>query len=217
MKLIVGLGNPGLKYEKTRHNMGFMAIDKFFKQYSQGEASWKNSSKFKSEIVNIEWQKKSNKVKREKWRAEDNIEKILLVRPQTYMNNSGLAVRLITDFYKIKPDDIWILHDDIDLPSGSLKIRLGGASAGHKGVESIIASLGTDKFWRFRMGVGHPVNKSKVKSQKRRIGNVDVYVLAGFETGEMGKGRELIKRTKKAIEEALEKGLQSAMNRFNSK
>jgi len=220
MKLIVGLGNPGEKYEKTRHNMGFMAIDKFFKHFSQGEASWNNSSKFKSEIAEIEWQKKGKKKesgKKQKWNPEDSIEKVLLVRPQTYMNNSGLAVKLIANFYKIKPEDVWVIHDDIDLPFGALKIRFGGASAGHKGVESIIELLGTDKFWRFKMGVGHPINKSKVKSQKSKVENVDVYVLAGLETGEMGKGREVIKRTMKATEEALENGLQRAMNRFNSK
>jgi PTH1 family peptidyl-tRNA hydrolase len=213
MKLIVGLGNPGEKYEKTRHNMGFLAIDKFFKQFSQSEVNWENNSKFKSEIVHLEWQKQHQKSK-EKWTPEDNLEKIILVRPQTYMNNSGLSVKLVSDFYKIKGEDIWILQDDIDLPTGTLKIRFGGASAGHRGIDSIISSLGTDKFWRFRMGVGHPMRKELSIGKVR---NVENYVLEGFDRGEMGKARELVKRTTKAIEEALEKGLQSAMNRFNSK
>jgi PTH1 family peptidyl-tRNA hydrolase len=222
MKLIIGLGNPGEKYEKTRHNMGFMAIDKFFKQFSKGEAVWDNNTKFKSEIAQIEWQKQLNHKQKtlnenKKGMVGKNLEKAILVRPQTFMNNSGLATKLISSFYKIKPEDIWIIHDDIDLPTGALKIRFGGASAGHRGIGSIIASLGTDKFFRFRMGVGHPINRLKTGKQKTKIGNVDTYVLAGFDKGEMGKERELIKRTMKALEEALENGLQSAMNRFNSK
>lgn len=208
MKLIVGLGNPGFKYEKTRHNIGFMAVDKFFKQYSKGQADWKNNSKFKSEIAEIEWQRQDY--------PGNGLEKVLLVRPLTYMNNSGLAVSLISNFYKISPENIWVIHDDIDLLIGALKIRFGGASAGHKGIESIIKFLGTDRFWRFRMGVGHPL-KLKEKNRKLKFRKVDEFVLAGFERGEMGKSRELVKRTMKAIEEALERGLQSAMNRFNSK
>jgi peptidyl-tRNA hydrolase, PTH1 family len=209
MKLIVGLGNPGEKYDKTRHNVGFMALDKFFKEYSSAKDDWKNSVKFKSLFAEIEWQKqsKSGSLK------GSHLEKVLLVKPQTYMNNSGLSVKLVSAFYKIKPEDIWIVHDEIDLPIGSLKIRLGGASAGHRGVESIISALATDKFWRFRMGVGHPIRKEL--GANRRVKKVDEYVLTGFETGEIGKARELVKRVMKAIEEGLEKDLPSAMNRYN--
>lgn len=220
MKLIVGLGNPGLKYEKTRHNMGFMAIDKFFKRFMEGEVDWKDDPKFKGEMAQIEWQRQSSKkleVRSKKWSSEDNLEKVILLRPKTYMNNSGLSVKLVADYYKIKPEEIWVLHDDIDLPSGTLKIRFGGASAGHRGIESIIDVLKTDKFWRFRLGVGHPLRKAAGEKNARFGRNVDAYVLKGFESGEMGKARELIKRAEKAIETALESGLESAMNRFNSK
>jgi len=219
MKLIVGLGNPGIKYEKTRHNLGFIAIDKFFKTFTKGETDWKDNAKLKAEMAEIEWQRQKSKVLKndQKWTPEDNLEKVLLIRPQTYMNNSGLSIKLVADYYKIKPEDVWVLHDDIDLTSGALKIRFGGASAGHRGVESIIEALKTDKFWRFRLGVGHPLRKEIGGKDARFDRNVDTYVLKGFESGEMGKARELIKRAEKAIETALEDGLESAMNRFNSK
>ena len=138
-------------------------------------------------------------------------------KPQTYMNNSGLAVRLITDFYKLKPEDIWIIHDDIDLPLGSVKIRFGGASAGHHGVGSIIESLATDKFWRFRLGIGPEKGKLKIETGSLRVKNAEDFVLSGFTGSEKGKVKHLIKRGVNAIETGLEDGLDIAMNRFNTK
>src|ERR1700687_5552098 len=124
MKLIVGLGNPGDKYEKTRHNLGFSVLDKFVKDYhSVSKTVWEENKKFKSEIIKIEWQPKKEKLQEE-----------LLAKPTTYMNDSGLAVKLISAFYKISPSDIFIIHDEIDLPLGNMKIRFGGGTAGHKGV-----------------------------------------------------------------------------------
>jgi len=202
MKLIVGLGNPGEKYEKTRHNLGFMIVDHFLKDFEPvKDTSWENSTKFKSDIAQIDWQPKHGKM-----------EKVILAQPKTFMNNSGLAVKIIADFYKIVPDHIWIINDDIDLPLGSMKIRFGGASAGHRGVESIIEQLGTDKFWRFRMGVGEKreLNDSRVKS-------VDDFVLGTFSGAEKGKLKDLIKRGARAIEMSLEENLEAAMNRFNTK
>jgi PTH1 family peptidyl-tRNA hydrolase len=203
MKLIVGLGNPDLKHEKTRHNLGFMIVDAFLKDFSTSTQNlWKEEKKFKSELAEITWQPKKGKA-----------EKILLAKPLTYMNGSGLAVSSIAKFYKIDPDDIWIVHDEVDLPLGGMKIRFGGASAGHKGVESIIELLGTDKFWRFRIGIG--VQHEKVQTKKVKA--IDNYVLGEFSEGEKGKAREIIKKAKKAIEDSLEEGLEKAMNRFNTK
>jgi peptidyl-tRNA hydrolase, PTH1 family len=202
MKLIVGLGNPGEKYEKNRHNLGFMTVEHFLKDFSlEKSTSWENSLKFKSDIAQIEWQPKHG-----------DLEKVILVKPKTYMNNSGLAIKLLTSFYKIEPADIWIIHDEIDLPLGNLKIRFGGSAAGHHGVESIIEHLGTDKFWRFRLGVGErkELNDSRIK-------NVDDFVLGDFSGAERGKLKDLIKRGVKAIETSLEDSLESAMNRFNTK
>lgn len=210
MKLIVGLGNPGEKYEKTRHNLGFMVLEHFLKDFEPiQKTQWEDSAKFKSDIVQIEFKPKAG-----------SFEKVILAKLKTYMNNSGMAVQLISVFYKIQPSDIWIIHDDFDLPLGSMKIRFGGASAGHHGVESIISVLKTDKFWRFRLGTGE--QKSKIKDQrskiaKRKIRNADDFVQSGFGKGESGKVRELIKRGVKAISTALEKDLNSAMNQYNTK
>lgn len=202
MKLIIGLGNPGEKYEKTRHNLGFMVVEKFLKDFeSVKNTSWENSTKFKSDIAQIEWQPKHG-----------ILEKVILVKPKTYMNNSGLAVKIISDFYRISPDHIWIMHDDIDLPLGTMKIRFGGASAGHHGVESVIEHLGTDKFWRFRLGVGE-----KRELNDSRMKNVDDFVLGTFTGQEKGRLKDVIKRGVNAIETSLEDGMESAMNRFNTK
>ncbi|MDO8621090.1 MAG: aminoacyl-tRNA hydrolase [Candidatus Levybacteria bacterium] len=205
MKLIVGLGNPGEKYEKTRHNLGFMVIEKFLKDFEPVRKTvWENQNKFKSDIVQLEWQ-----------RTHGGLEKVILAKPKTYMNNSGMAVRLISDFFKISCSDIWIVNDDIDLPLGAMKIRFGGASAGHHGVDSVMSSLGTDKFWRFRMGTGIKNQKLNIKNQKLK--NVEDFVLRMFSGSEKGKVKEMIKRGAKAIEMALEEGIEASQNRFNTK
>src|SRR3990167_6765145 len=135
MKLIVGLGNPGAKYEKTRHNLGFMVMEGFLKAFTPvNKTVWDNKDKFKSEIAEIEWNSRKKKT----------LEKVILAKPKTYMNNSGMAVSLLARFYKVAPEDIWIIHDEIDLPLGMMKIRFGGSGAGHRGIESIISALGSD-------------------------------------------------------------------------
>jgi PTH1 family peptidyl-tRNA hydrolase len=202
MKLIVGLGNPGDKHAKTRHNLGFMIVDALLKAYPMVNIDFRQEKKFQSEIAEINWQPKKGKV-----------EKVILAKPLTYMNGSGSAVSLIAKFYKILPEDVWIIHDEIDLPLGGMKIRFGGASAGHKGVESIIEHLGTDRFWRFRVGIG----AQREKVHDRKIKAIDNYVLGEFSEGERGKAREIIKKSVKAAEDALEEGLEKAMNRFNTK
>ena len=140
MKLIVGLGNPGEKYESTRHNLGFMVLDHFLKEITPSKVTWSKDEKLKSEIYLFDYKPKEGKE-----------EKLILVRPQTHMNNSGMAISLVSKYYKVSPIDIWIVHDELDLPLGSLKIRFGGATAGHHGLDSVLLALGTDKFWRFRV------------------------------------------------------------------
>lgn len=199
MKLLVGLGNPGDKYQNTRHNMGFLAVEQFLKDFQAAKNTvWTNEEKFKSDIAEFEWQKKNGES-----------EKILLAKPKTYMNDSGLAVKLLTDFYKISPEDVWILHDEVDFPEGTLRIRFGGASAGHRGVMSIIDNLGTDQFWRFRLGIGRPNEVAHT--------GVSRYVLDDFTHADHGKVRELLKHTVAAIEMGLEEGLERAMNKYNTK
>lgn len=206
MKIIVGLGNPGPKYEKTRHNLGFMVVEDFLKAYSPvSQTTWDNKEKLKSLIAEIDWNSQKKK----------SLEKIILVKPKTYMNNSGMAVSLLSKFYKVKPMDIWIVHDEVDLPIGAMKIRLGGSGAGHHGIESIIEALATDKFWRFRMGIGE--TRSHGKLGNTNLGSTTEFVLKNFSGQDKSKLKHLLKRGVKALETALEKDLESAMNQFNTK
>src|ERR1700722_15635063 len=195
MKLIVGLGNPGEKYENTRHNLGFSVIDHLLKELGTSKVEWEHSSKLKSDIAPFTIHE----------------EKILLAKPQTYMNNSGLAVQLLANFYKIEPQDVWVVYDELDLPLGAIKIRFGGAAAGHHGVESIMESIGTDQFWRFRLGIGESHDKTHAIS-KQIVHDAKDYVLDQFHSNEAGKAREMIKRGTDAIKTAVEKGMETAMN-----
>lgn len=213
MKLVVGLGNPGEKYENTRHNLGFMALDRFLKNYTSVEnTTWSDEKKLKADIALVDWQPKAGQM-----------ERVILAKPKTFMNNSGMAVKLIADYYKVDSENIWVAYDDLDLPTGSIKIRFGGAAAGHHGVESIMAALNSDKFWRFRMGIGlphgHKVDGDGVEhvQSRRAVGNVEDYVLGTFGTKDRNKIREVIKACSNAFEVALEKDMTSAMNRFNTK
>ncbi len=213
MKLLIGLGNPGEKYEKTRHNLGFMVVEKFLKDYASVEDTlWTDEKKLKSDIALLDWQPKEGKS-----------ERIILAKPKTFMNNSGMAVRLIADFYKIQPEDIWVAYDDLDLPVGSMKIRLGGAAGGHHGVESILAHLPSDKFWRFRFGIGLPnghkqdSDGKELMQSRRAVGDVEDYVLGTFGVKDRNKIRELIKNGSEALQVALDRGVESAQNRFNTR
>lgn len=208
MKLIVGLGNPGEKYEKTRHNLGFMTLEKFLKDYEDVKnTTWNENKKFKSDIAEFTWQSK----------ATGKETKLILAKPKTYMNNSGMAVSLLASYYHIKPENIWVICDDIDLQVGFLRIRFGGGTAGHRGTESILEALGTDKFWRFRMGIGRPGHMKDGEFFTKDRKDIDDYVLGTFSGQEWGKIRELIERTTNAIEAALEEDLETAMNKFNTK
>jgi PTH1 family peptidyl-tRNA hydrolase len=196
MKLIVGLGNPGEKYERTRHNLGFVVLDGLLQELEPVEkTNWKKDKKFNSQLamVNLPAGKAGSQ--------------LLLTKPQTMMNGSGQAVQKIARFYRIKPEDIWIVHDDVDILLGRIKIRQGGAAAGHHGVESVIEHLGTDDFVRFRLGIG--------KAGRGAEGNVEAYVLREFDINEVGEVKLTIKKAVEAIQTALEKGLEKAMNRFN--
>ncbi|HET9946936.1 MAG TPA: aminoacyl-tRNA hydrolase [Patescibacteria group bacterium] len=200
MKLLLGLGNPGEKYQKTRHNIGFMAVDEFLKaSQSVKDTVWTDSKKFKSDIAELVWQPKNGIA-----------EKLLLVKPKTYMNNSGMAARLIADFYHIQEEDIWVMYDDADLQLGKLRIRKGGGSAGHRGIESLLEVFPKGDFWRFRMGIGRPEELANVKG-------IDTFVLGEFTRQEHAKIRELLPHSVKAMEMALDEGLDAAMNKYNSK
>jgi PTH1 family peptidyl-tRNA hydrolase len=201
MKLLVGLGNPGPQYEKTRHNLGFMILEQFLKDFEPlKDTVWNNSRKFKSDIVEMEWQPRKG-----------DLEKVILLKPKTFMNNSGMAVKLVADYYKISPEDIWVIHDDVDLKLGMLRIRNGGGSGGHRGIESVLQVLPQGNFWRVRSGIGRP------QQETADAKGIDDYVLGKFNHEEHGKIRELIHLASKALQMGLENGLPAAMNKYNTK
>lgn len=196
MKLIVGLGNPGKEYENTRHNIGFMVVDKLAKELSTGTVTWEDNKKFAVLICKIG--------------------DVLLVKPQTYMNASGEAVVKLVQFYKLEPSDVWVIHDDIDLPLGKIRLREQGAAAGHNGMESILKSLETDAIVRFRLGIGRgKEDKHKHTDQQLRHRSVISFVLSRFTQGEAGDLRKLVKHGTEAVRVALFEGIDKAMNRFN--
>lgn len=157
--LFVGLGNPGTQYKNNRHNVGFMIIDALAEV---GASSSSSSSSFK---------KAASLAETASFSAENK--KIILVKPLTYMNLSGRAVRFLLDFYKIKSDDVFVFHDDIDLEFGRIKIKKGGGNGGHNGLRNIDEQIGCE-YWRIRVGIGRPQRKSEVTS----------YVLHDFEEDE---------------------------------
>ena len=184
MKIIVGLGNPGEKYEGTRHNIGFATLDHLLKKYEPVEKSvWEDNKKTKSQIKKL----------------TIGTFPILLAKPQTFMNNSGMALSLLTQYFKIKPEEVIIIHDDLDLPLGKIQIRFGGGSAGHNGIESVIEALGTDKFTRIRMGIGHPRGKNPI-DEVRSHDSVSNYVVSHFSEGEHKDVRTMIKHVQKNLE-----------------
>lgn len=136
MKLIAGLGNPGTKYDRTKHNTGFMTLDYYLKE--------KNLTLDKDKFAG-HWTK-------QKMNGKD----VILLEPQTYMNDSGRSVAQVANFFKIEPADIMIIHDDMDMPIGKIRIKNSGKSGGHNGIKSIIRDLGTDKFNRLKIGIRHP-------------------------------------------------------------
>ena len=191
MILIVGLGNPVEKYQNTRHNLGFMVVDELArKMLPLTKTKWQENKKFNSQFIIFNSQ-------------------FILIKPQTMMNASGFAVAKIAAFYHIEPAEIWVIHDDVDLPLGKIKIRLGGGSGGHRGIDSIIEQLGTDKFVRFRLGIGE-ANRGKDRLLEK-------YVLKSFTTNEISKVKQTIKKATAAIKLALDEDLEKAMNRFNFK
>lgn len=192
MKLIIGLGNPGEKYSKTRHNLGFEVLEEFRKKNNLSE--WESEAKFKSEIIKIE-------------------NDLILARPQTFVNNSGLAAQAITNFYKITPNDVVIVQDDLDLPLGQIKAKIGGSGNGHHGLESIIDKLGTDQFIRVRLGIGN--EKSHSGEHQRISFAAERFVLDQFLLKEKSEVKQMIKQAIKALEVIFDKGIEAAQSQFH--
>ena len=143
IKLIGGLGNPGREYEATRHNAGFWWLDEFARAH---QISFKSENKFHALAA----------------RSVQHGHELHLLKPQTFMNVSGRSVGALVQFYKIEPAQILVVHDELDLPPGSAKLKLGGGHGGHNGLKDIIAHLGSRDFWRLRVGIGHPGDRAEV-------------------------------------------------------
>ncbi len=193
MKLIVGLGNPGRGYANNRHNIGFMCLKHFARRHR------------------IRFDKKQGKARTGSGEVAGS--KVVVARPQTYMNLSGQAVGRLVRKFNISLDDLLVIHDDLDLPLGKIRIRRGGGSAGHKGVESIITELGSQDLLRLRVGIGRPI----ITTGSTEISEADIitYVLSDFTPDEKRTITRVIPRVSEAILCLLTEGLTAAMNRYN--
>jgi PTH1 family peptidyl-tRNA hydrolase len=194
MKIIVGLGNPDKKYQNTRHNVGFMTLDKLLenrqiKSADELEIIFKLNKKFEAKIADF--------------RREG--ERIILVKPQTFMNTSGKAVNKIVQFYKAKNQDIWVITDDLDLPCGTIRVRLTGSSGGHKGLKSIIKSLGTQDFARIRLGIAEPQTQPSTAEKSDNIIDAESFVLSEFNK----KEKALIEKSINIATEVIVEGIKN--------
>lgn len=185
MKIIVGLGNPGAEYAQTRHNIGFMVVDGLAKEL--GVSLDKNQHKAKVGQGHV------------------GREKVILVKPQTYMNLSGQAVVALMNWYKLAPEDLLVISDDMDLPTGYLRIRKNGSAGGQNGLKNIIELLGTQEFSRMRVGIGRPEH-----------GSVD-HVLGKITTAEAEQMAPALTTAIEAVKVWVLEGTAVAMNRFNTK
>ena len=184
MKLVVGLGNPGGEYRNTRHNVGFIFLDSYL------EKKHLELSKKKFNGLYIDY-------------TSDKGEKVIFLEPQTYMNLSGDSVIDFMRYFKISGEDVLVIHDDLDLEVSKIKIRSKGGSAGHNGIKSIIANLGTDVFPRVKIGVGAPK------------GNLVSHVLGKFDNEEVEILKETIKASSEATSIIIKSDIKSAMNKLN--
>ena len=188
MILVVGLGNPGEKYSQTRHNVGFMVVDNFLKKKTAlQDSNWELNKKFNC------------------WLAKVG-EETVLAKPMSFMNASGEVVKKLLDFFKISSFGLYVIHDELDLPLGKIKISWGHGAAGHKGVQSIIEKVGGNNFARIRVGIG----------SDKRVSNSEKYVLSAFEENEIGKLNRVIKKASEALEIALEEGIEKAASLYNA-
>lgn len=183
--LIVGLGNPGDKYEKTRHNMGFFVVDELARRHNLSFGRTERRARVADGII-----------------AD---RRVLLAKPQTYMNASGEAVRSLVDFYRIDTDRIMVICDDLDIPLGTLRLRKGGGHGGQNGVRSIIQHLNTQDFQRARLGIGRPPGRMDPAA----------YVLKPFAGDDAILAAQVVDRAADAVETWLRDGIELAMTRYN--
>ncbi len=186
MKLILGLGNPGRGYSWTRHNVGFLLLDYLAKQHDIAISRRGMKSLY--------------------GRGRIGSEEVVLAKPQTFMNLSGEAAQRLLQFFKIQPEDTIVLHDDLDLPWGKVRIRIRGGDGGHKGIRSIMESLGNEGFVRFKIGIGRPERASQDPAD---------FVLQPLTGEKREEFKEMIEGNAEALETLILEGPQRAMNRFH--
>ena len=190
----MGLGNPGRRYERTRHNLGFLCVNRLARE------------------CNIKMNKNQGKARTGKGRIAGN--EVLLARPQTFMNLSGESVRLLLNKTHTGTDELIVIHDDLDLPVGKIRIRFGGGSGGHKGINSIFQETGSHDFYRVRIGIGRPPRfKDKVEIQED---DVTDYVLSNFTPDEKKLIEKSIPLAGEAVVSLITEGLTATMNKYNS-
>jgi peptidyl-tRNA hydrolase, PTH1 family len=192
MKLIVGLGNPGSKYSHNRHNTGFYAVDFLASRHS----------------INI----KQNECHSTTGKGEIAGNEVVLAKPKTYVNASGEAVAALMSKYRVKPEEIVVIYDDLDMPLGRTRVRRDGSSGGHNGLKSIIAETGSLQFNRLKIGIGRPdEGRSERASEDEIVG----YVLSDFTPAEVAVFKETLPVAALAVETILAEGIEAAMNKFN--
>jgi peptidyl-tRNA hydrolase, PTH1 family len=192
-RLIVGLGNPGAKYDRTRHNIGFEVIDALVQRYP--DASLVENKRFQGIAGEF----------------RSGGERTVLLKPTTFMNLSGQSVRAVLDWYKLEPESVLVVYDDMDLPTGKLRLRLSGGAGGHNGMKSIIAHLGTKEFPRLRVGIG-ATDKGEERDQA-----VVSHVLGRFAPEDRKIVDAVIPMAVDAIDLSLRKGFERAMNLYNGR
>lgn len=193
-QLIVGLGNPGSKYDRTRHNVGFEALDLLARRW---QANLAENRKFKAEFG--------------EGRGPKGV-KVRLLKPLTYMNLSGQSIRAATDWFKLPPESVLVIYDDMDLPLGKVRLRLSGSAGGHNGMKSAIAHLGTQNFPRLRIGIGSP-QRPEAKEDKDTVS----HVLGQFSKSEAEILAEVLQLSADAVELSLQQGVAKAMSLYNNR
>jgi PTH1 family peptidyl-tRNA hydrolase len=185
IKLVIGLGNPGQKYEQTRHNIGFLVLDRLADGYG---AQFANHLKWRAHLAKVPGSG------------------AILIKPQTFMNESGQSVGSALRFYKYEPEQVLVIYDDVSIPFGSLRFRMAGSAGGHNGIKSIINHLGSDRFPRLKIGIGNDTANS-----------LTGHVLGRFSSDEQNQLENTLATAAEAVQFALAEGVESAANSFNTK
>jgi len=201
MYLVVGLGNPGEKYRNTRHNLGMIVVDRLTRELlPSGQAIWEKKASLKAEIIKGEG--------------------FVLAKPLVAMNASGFAIKRLVDFYQFSPQFLVVVHDDLDLPLGQIKVGRKRGAAGHRGIESVIEQLGSNDFWRLRLGIGRPLpslGKTKIgfhhEADKTR--EVVDFVIAPFFPNERKKAQRMVEKAVNLLVKGINEGMESLKGKYS--